>query len=140
MVPYSGKQGYQLLSKIKKQLTRTLPDNIKTTITYKRTKFSTKFSVKSKTDFQHRHNIVYYGKCPSEGWKDGYVGQTKRRVVEKMKEHNDKDKSSHLLKHALKNGHTHVWEKDFQILGSNYQSNFKQKISKSLFLRQLKLR
>ena len=138
LVPYSGKQGHQLLSKMKKQLKRTLPDDIKTIISYKSTKLSTKFPVKDKTDFQHKHNVVYYGKCPDEGCKDNYVGETKRRIVERIKDHNSKDNSSHLLKHARENGHTHVWKKDFKILGNNYQSNFKRKISESLFIRQLK--
>ena len=117
MVPYSGKQGHQLLSKMKKQVKRTLPNDIKTLISYKSTKFSTKFLVKNETDFQHRENVVNHGKCPSE-----------RGIVERMKDHNSKHNSSHLLKHARENGHTHVWEKDFEMLGNNYQSNFKQKI------------
>ena len=69
-VPYSGKQGHRSLSKMKKQLKRTLPDDVKTIISYKSTKLSTKFPVKDKTDFQHKHNVVYYGKCPNEGCKD----------------------------------------------------------------------
>ena len=138
LVPYSGKQGQQLLSKMKKELKRTLRDNIKITISYKITKLSTKIPAKNKTDFQHRPTVVYYGKCPSEGCKDDYVRETKRCTVERIKEHNGKGNNSHLLKHARKNGHTHVWEKDFQILGNNYQSNFKRKISESLRIRQLK--
>ena len=47
-------------------------------------------------------------------------------------------KNSHLLKHAREKGHTHVWENDFKILGNNYQSNIKRKISEFLFIRQLK--
>ena len=31
-----------------------------------------------------------------------------------------------------------VWENDFKILGNNYQSNIKRKISESLYIRQLK--
>ena len=69
-VPFCGKQRHQLLSKMKKQLKRTLPDDIKTIISYKSTKLSTKFPVKDKTDFQHKHYVVYYGKCPNEGCKD----------------------------------------------------------------------
>ena len=127
LVPCSGKQRHQLQSKMKKQLKRNLPDDMKTTISCKSTKLSTKFPVKDKTGFQHRHNIVYYGKCPSERFKDDYFGETKRPIVEGIKDHNSRDNSSHLLKHARENNH-------------NYQSNFKQKISESLFIRQLKSR
>ena len=81
---------------------------------------------------------MYYGKCPNEGCKGDYVGETKRRIVERIKDHNSKDNRSHLLKRASENCNIHIWKKDFQILGNNYQSNFKRKISESLFLRQLK--
>ena len=37
----------------------------------------------------------------------------KRCIVERIKDHNSKDNSSHLLKHAHENGHTHAWENDF---------------------------
>ena len=106
-------------------------------ISYKSTKLSTIFPVKGKTDFQYKHNIVYYGNFPNEECKDDYVGETKRRIVETIKDHNSKDNSSNLLKHTRENVHTHVWEKDFQILGNNYQSNFKRKISESFFIKQL---
>ena len=99
---------------------------------------STQFPVKDKIDFRHKHNLVYYGECPGEGCKDDYVGETKRCIVERINDHNSKDNSSHLLKHARENGLTHVWEKDFQILANNYESNFNRKISESLFIRQLK--
>ena len=39
LVPHLGKHGHQLLSKMKKQLTGTLPDDLKTTITHKSMKF-----------------------------------------------------------------------------------------------------
>ena len=42
---------------MKKQLKKTLPDDVNTMISYKNTKLSTKFPVKDKTDFQHKNNI-----------------------------------------------------------------------------------
>ena len=138
MVPYSGNQGHKLLSKMKKQLKKTLPEDVNTMISYKRIKRSTKFPVKYKTDFQHKNNVVYPSKCRSEGCYENYIGETNRRIVERIQDHNDRDKNSHLLKHAREKGHTHVWENDFKILGNNCQSNIKRKISESLFIRQLK--
>ena len=41
MVPYSGYQGRKLLCKMKKQLKKTLPEDINTMINYKSTKLST---------------------------------------------------------------------------------------------------
>ena len=43
-----------------------------------------------------------------------------------------------MLKTSCNKLHTHVWEHNFNLLGNNYQSNMKRKISESLFIRQLK--
>ena len=85
MVPYSENQGHKLLSKMKKQLKKTLPEDVNTTISYKSTKLLTKFPVKDKTDFQHKNNIVYDSKCPSEGCHENYIGETNRCIVETIK-------------------------------------------------------
>ena len=42
------------------------------------------------------------------------------------------------LKHSREQGHTHVWDKDFEVLGNNYRSPFKRRISEALFIKQLK--
>ena len=70
---------------MKKQLKVNLPDDIKTMIGYSGTKLSTKFLVRDKTDFQHKHNVLYYGKCSNEGCKDDYVGETKGALYRESK-------------------------------------------------------
>ena len=42
-----------------------------------------------------------------------------------------------MLKHSRDAGHNHVWYKDFKVLGTNYCSAFKRKISEALFIKQL---
>ena len=123
---------------MKNQLKKILPDDVNTRISHKSTKLSTKFPVKGKTDSQHQNNVLYHSKCPSQGCHENYIGETNRRIVERIQDHNNRDKNSHLLKHAREKGHTHGWENDFKILGNNYQSNMKRKISKCLYTRQLK--
>ena len=70
-------------------------------------------TVKDKTDFQYKHNVIYYGKCLNKGYKSDYVGETKRDIVEKIKDHNSKDNSSHLLKHAREKWSQPCLEKRF---------------------------
>ena len=53
-------------------------------------------------------------------------------------DHNKRDKSSHLLKHARESQHTHVWKDDFKILSGNYKSSVKRYISEALYIRTLK--
>ena len=59
ILPYAGKQGAQLTSKMKKQLKKVLPDNLKTMVTYQSKKLLSKLPVKDKIDFQHQNNVVY---------------------------------------------------------------------------------
>ena len=94
--------------------------------------------MKDKIDFQHQNIVVYYGKCPNPNRKDEYIGETDRRVIERVMDHNKRDKMSHMLKHSRDKLHNHVWEDDFKLLGNNNQSNIKRKISESLLTRQLK--
>ena len=43
MLPYNGKQGNKFLSKMKKHLNKSLPTEVKTTVTYQSKKPGTKF-------------------------------------------------------------------------------------------------
>ena len=129
MLPYNGKQDNKLLSKMKKHLNKSLPTEVKTTVTYQSKKLGTKFQLKDKTRFNHRNNLVYYSKCPNKTCNEDYVGETDRRNEERIMDHNKRDKNSHLLKHSREKNHQHVWENDFKVLGNNYRSNFKGKIS-----------
>ena len=89
IVPHSGNHGHKLLSKMKKQLKKTLPEDVNTMISYKSTKLSTKFPVKDKTDFQHKNNIVYHSKCLSDGCRENYTGETNRCIARRIQDHNN---------------------------------------------------
>ena len=99
---------------------------------------SANFPVKNKTDFQHKINVVNHSICPNEGCFENCIEETNRCIVERIQDHNNRDKTSHLLKHTHGKGHTHVWENDFKMLGNDYQSDIKCKMSESLYIRQLK--
>ena len=100
MLPYNGKQGNKLLSKIKKHLNKSLPSEVKTTVTYKSKKLGTKFQLKDKIKFHQQNNPVYYSKCPDKTCNEDYVRETDRRIKERIINHNKHDKNSHLLKHS----------------------------------------
>ena len=77
-------------------------------------------------NFQHRHNVVQYGKCPSEGCKNDYIGETESRIVERIKYHNNKNNGI-----TRENGQTDVLRKIVN-------QNLNKKLSEFLFIRQLK--
>ena len=138
MLPYNGKQGNKLLSKMKKHLNKSLPTEVKTTVTYQSKKRGTKFQLKDKTKFHQQINLGYYGKCTNNTCSEDFVSKTDRRIEEKIIDHNKRDKNSHLLKHSCEKNHQHVWENDLKVMGNNYRSNFKSKKSEALFIKQLK--
>ena len=113
---------------------------MKTYITYEATKLLTQFPVKDGTKFEHRHNIynVYFSFCPNVTCNKTHVGETDRRIKERIIDHNKRDKSLHLLKHDCETQHIHVCIDNFIILNDNYKNNIKRKTSETLYIRTLK--
>ena len=114
---------------------KTLPKKVQAIVTYQSKNLPTKFNLKEKTEFYHQSDSVYYGKCPNQTCTEDYIGETDRRIKERIIDHNKRDKNSHTLKHVREEGHTHVWDKDFKVLGNKYRSAFKRKISEDLFIK-----
>ena len=128
---------------MKKHIRATLPENVRklyqrSIVAYQSKKLSIKFNVKDKTEFYHQSNLVYHGRCSNQTCREDYIGETDRRIKEWIINHNKRDKNSHILKHSPEEGHTHLWDRDFKVLGNNYHSAFKRKISEALFIKQLK--
>ena len=96
-------------------------------ITYQGTKLLSRFQVKDQTKFEHRNDVVYCCKCPENNCDDFYIGETDRRISERIIDHNKRDKNSHPLQHAQNKKHAYVWVNDFTILNSNYRSKIKKK-------------
>ena len=116
------------MTKIKKYITKTLPENMQAILTYQSKNLSTKSSVKDKTEFHLQSNLVYSGKCANQTCTKDYIGETDRRSKERIIDHNKCDKNSGILTHSHEEDHKHVWDKDFNVLGNNYRSAFKRKI------------
>ena len=140
-LPYAGNKGHNIITKMKKDVYQVLKkgqEDVNIQVVYQAKKLGSNFPVKDKTKIQHMHNVVYHAKCPNKKCKSHYNGQTKCRVGKRTMQHNKTDKNSHLLKHAKATRHRRVWLEDFKIIGSGYKSNFKRRISESLFIKKLK--
>ena len=62
-LPYEGKQGEKVLKSFKTTLYRSQPNDIETKVVHTRTKLGSNFQIKDKTEFDHKHDLVYYVKC-----------------------------------------------------------------------------
>ena len=63
LVPYQRDKGTGLTESLKRNLNKRLPNKVKTQVTFTGQKLSTQFNVKDRTKFEHKHNVIYFGKC-----------------------------------------------------------------------------
>ena len=137
VLPYPGNKGGRILKLMNKFSTQVLPCNVKTCIAFSGTKLSSKFQLKEQTKKDHQHDVVYYAKCPKQYCTEDYTGETKRRLIERVKDHSGKDLKSHLFKHSIETDHKTMTLNDFKIIGKGYKkSNFKHKLAESLHIKE----
>ena len=68
---------------------------------------------------------------------EDYLGETGRRIIERVADHAEKDKRSHLSKHALTRNHRHVDLGNMKITDSSFHNNYlKRKISEVFYIKQ----
>ena len=68
-----------------------------------------------------------------------YIGETRRRISERIIGHAGRDSKSYTYKHCIETGHRSPNINDFKITCSNFRKNvFKRKIAEALLIKQLK--
>ena len=61
-------------------------------VTFTGEKLSTQFNVKDRTEFEHKHDVIYFGKCPEQNCSDNHLGESARRISERFIDHGGRDK------------------------------------------------
>ena len=75
--------------------------------------------------------------CSAENCSDDYVGELARRIIERVKDHGERDTKSHVLKHSSEKEHIEVTQEVFKIIVSNFKnSRLKRKIAEALLIKQ----
>ena len=137
LLPFTGSKGTTIVKNLNKTLKNALPSNVKTRITYTGQKLNSRFQIKDKINEKQKHDLIYYAKCPEEFCTEDYLGETGRRIIERVAGHAEKDKQSHLLKHALTQNQRHLDLGNMKIIDSSFHNNkFKRKISEALYIKQ----
>ena len=137
ILPYKGEKGTHIINSMKRTISKILPENIKIRATYTGKRLSTCFKTKDKTKFEHQHDIIYHVRCSAENYPDDYIGETARRVVERVKDHGGRDTKSHMFKHSIEKEHKEVTQSDFKIIGSHSNNNrHKRKIAEALLIKE----
>ena len=139
ILPYAGEKGCSIVRSPEKQLKRSLPNNMKPNIIFTGTKHSSNFNVKDPVQFTKKHEVIYRSVCATESCNEDYVGECARRLYECVKDHNDRNHSSHLVKHLGETGHLPVDTANFEVIGSEYRNNTSHgKIGEALLVKKPK--
>ena len=135
LLPYLGDKGIGLTKSLKRNLNKHLPNNAKTQVTFTGQKLSTQFNVKDRTKFEHKHDVIYFGKCPEQNCTDNHLGESTRRISERIIDHGSRDQKSHLFRYAVVNDHRNASYDDFKIIGNGFRNNtFKRKVAEALLI------
>ena len=103
-----------------KKLRRILPENVKMEVIYTGTQFGSQFSIKDPIPKTHNYNIIYRTVYSEDNCNENYIGKCARSLKERTKDHNSRDKNSHVLRQSIESRYKEVAESDFQIIGKGY--------------------
>ena len=132
VLPCKGHKEKQVINSMRKRLNVVLARNVKIRTCYTGERLSPCFETKDRKKFDHEHDLVYHVKCPEESDTDDYICESGRRVAGWVKDHNGRDKSSHMLRHSVEKNHAKGTVDDFKVIGRNYRNNVqKQKVAEA---------
>ena len=138
VIPYKGSRGESLVRRLNNTMNHYMPENVQPRILYNCRKLSSFFSLKDKTKVEHQHGVVYKYSCPDEDCSSTYIGETSRRIRERVIDHQRRDKNSHIMKHAEINDHAAAEIKNFEILSRNNHHYKRRKITEALYIKEMK--
>ena len=90
MLLFAGAKGNTMLKSMIRCIKRIAPKYVNTRITYTGHKLNTRFQIKDKTTQIHKHDPVYYVKCPDQSFNQDYLCETGRRIIERIADHSVK--------------------------------------------------
>ena len=69
---------------------------------------SSHFIIKDKTKFEHQHDLVYLGHCQENNCAGNYIGETTRKELEWIIDHNGGDTVFSIISAAHLSIHTEI--------------------------------
>ena len=91
VLPYKGEKGEKLIV-IKQACQKVLPENHLSRYAYSSKRLGSFLNIKDQTKLEHNNDLTYLVKCPERSCSENYLGETTRRINERVLEHAGKDK------------------------------------------------
>ena len=103
---------------------------------YTSKKLGPQFNIRSPFLKNHNRDRIYHIVYPEDNCNKYCIGKWVRRLEEKTKDHNARDKNSISLRHAMEKRYNKVSESDFQVIGKGHrQHNWKRNIFSAWFFK-----
>ena len=109
-------------------------EQVKTQMVFKSQRLSSMFNVKDKTKKEHENNVVYKIECPDENCLETYIGETERRVFERVLDHSGRDKNSTVFKHSVLSGHEPVTMDNVKLIAKGFKRNDTREITEAFLI------
>ena len=90
-----------MIKPIKTSTKKSFPKKHSVRIILIGTKLSLQFNIKYDTNKQHKHDLVYFSRCPFIDCTNSYIGEIARRLSERVMDHTGRDKKSHIARDGL---------------------------------------
>ena len=135
-LPYAGEKGEQVIKEMKKHIKRLKHHKFDTRLSFKAKRLASRFQLKDQVKKKHVHDVVYEIECPD--CDSFYIGESGRRLEERFKDHNGRDKNSHILKHTMESGHNPIVMDNVKIINKNFANYYKRKVSEAIFIKKKK--
>ena len=104
-LPYKGDHVINLIKSIKISTKKSLPEKHDVRIILTGTKLSLQCNIKDDTNKQPKHDLVYFSRCSSMNCTDSYIGETARRLSERVMDHAGTDTKLSIARHCLNSNH-----------------------------------
>ena len=139
VLPYQGQQDNFIIKSMRTKLKSLLPDDVKTDVAFQSKQFSSCFNIKDRTKSSYKHDLLYHANCAEGSCNDDYVGETAKRISERVLDHSGRDKNSHILKYQIEKQHPCLQYKNFKVISSGFGNNpKKRKLSEVLWINTLR--
>ena len=84
ILPYKGEKGQKIIKSLNNYDKRLLPQNYTTQQVYTSRKLGSAFNIKEQTKLVHKHDLIYLVKFPKNTCSETYLGETARRLSERI--------------------------------------------------------
>ena len=64
-------------------------------------KLGSDFNIKDSSKLEHQHDLTYLTQCPELNCNETYLGETVRRLRERVLDHAGKDKKSNMVENIV---------------------------------------